>query len=96
MRANLDRTGGLLAERISTALRPTLGRLRAHDMVEEASKIALAEDTPLVDVLLEMPPVTEALGTDEVRKQLDPVEYVGSAGAMIDRALARHAAGRPA
>jgi 3-carboxy-cis,cis-muconate cycloisomerase len=97
MRANLDRTGGLLlAERISTALRPNLGRLRAHDVVEEASKIALADDRPLVDVLLEMPPVTEALGADEVRKQLDPVEYVGSAGAMIDRALARHAAGRPA
>ena len=68
----------------------------AHDLVEEASKIALADDRPLVDVLLEMPPVTEALGADEVRKLLDPVEYVGSAGAMIDCALARHAAGRPA
>jgi 3-carboxy-cis,cis-muconate cycloisomerase len=96
MRANLDRTGGLLlAERISTALRPALGRLRAHDLVEEASRIALEDGRPLVDVLLEMPAVTEALGDDGVRKLLDPGEYIGSAGAMIDRALAQHAAGGP-
>ena len=91
MRANLDRTGGLLlAERMSTALQPTLGRLKAHDLVEEASKIAMADGRPLVDVLLDMPPVTEALGVDGVRKLFDPSDYLGSADAMIDRALARH------
>jgi 3-carboxy-cis,cis-muconate cycloisomerase len=93
MWANLERTRGLLlAERISTALRPTLGRLQAHDLVEEASRVVLAEGRPLVDVLLEMPLVTESLGAGEVHKLLDPSEYVGSAGAMIDRALARHSA----
>jgi 3-carboxy-cis,cis-muconate cycloisomerase len=91
MRANLDRTGGLLlAERISTALQPTLGRLKAHDLVEEASKIALADGRPLVNVLLDMPSVTDALGVDVVRKLFDPSNYLGSADAMIDRALARH------
>ncbi len=91
MRANLDRTGGLLlAERMSTALQPTLGRLKAHDLVEEASKIAMADGRPLVDVLLDMPPVTEALGVNGVRKLFDPSDYLGSADAMIDRALARH------
>jgi 3-carboxy-cis,cis-muconate cycloisomerase len=91
MRANLDRTGGLLlAERMSTALQPTLGRLKAHDLVEEASKIAMADGRPLVDVLLDTPPVTEALGVDGVRKLFDPSDYLGSADAMIDRALARH------
>jgi 3-carboxy-cis,cis-muconate cycloisomerase len=91
MRANRDRTGGLLlAERMSTALQPTLGRLKAHDLVEEASKIAMADGRPLVDVLLDTPPVTEALGVDGVRKLFDPSDYLGSADAMIDRALARH------
>ncbi len=91
MRANLERTGGLLlAERLSTALQPTLGRLKAHDLVEEASKIAMADGRPLVDVLLDTPAVTEALGVDGVRKLFDPSDYLGSADAMIDRALARH------
>jgi 3-carboxy-cis,cis-muconate cycloisomerase len=91
MRANLDRTGGLLlAERTSIALQPTLGRLKAHDLVEEASKIAMADGRPLVDVLLDTPPVTEALGVDGVHKLFDPSDYLGSADAMIDRALARH------
>ena len=38
MRRNLDLTGGLLmAERVTTALAPALGRLAAHDLVAEAS-----------------------------------------------------------
>ena len=91
MRSNLDRTGGLLlTERISTALQPTLGRLKAHDLVEEATKIAMSERRPLVDVLLGTPAVTQALTADDVRGLLDPGEYLGSADVMIDRALARH------
>jgi 3-carboxy-cis,cis-muconate cycloisomerase len=84
MRANLDATGGLLlAERVANELAPALGRLGAHDLVERAATgersfaDALAADA-------ELPP-------EELERLLDPVEYLGSARELVDRALAAHA-----
>jgi 3-carboxy-cis,cis-muconate cycloisomerase len=83
MRTNLDATGGLLlAEQISTALAPTLGRLAAHDLVRQAA----AADRPFADALRDR----RELADVDVDKLLDPAGYLGSAGAFVDRALAAY------
>ncbi|MEV4708392.1 3-carboxy-cis,cis-muconate cycloisomerase [Actinoplanes sp. NPDC049316] len=74
MRRNLDITrGALLAERIAAALGP-----KGHDLVREAVERGdLASD----------PAITAHLPAAEVTRLLDPAGYLGSAGALIDRAL---------
>jgi len=85
MRSNLELTGGLLlAERVSAALAPALGRLAAHDLVREAA----ADHRPFADALRARP----ALAGFDIDKLLDPAGYLGSAGTFVDRALAAHRA----
>jgi 3-carboxy-cis,cis-muconate cycloisomerase len=83
MRANLDLThGALLAERVAGALRPALGT-EAHAVVRAAvTRGELATD----------PAVTAHLDPATLAGLLAPETYVGSADALIDRAL--RAAGR--
>ncbi|WP_084463771.1 3-carboxy-cis,cis-muconate cycloisomerase [Microtetraspora fusca] len=87
MRADLDRTGGLLlAERLAAALTPTLGRAAARAAVERASRRAAADGVGLDEALRdERLPIVE----DELRRLLDPATYVGSAPALTERALRR-------
>ncbi|WP_459904125.1 3-carboxy-cis,cis-muconate cycloisomerase [Catenuloplanes indicus] len=86
MRANLNLTGGaLLAERVAGALAPTIGRDAAHDLVADVVRAGrpLAGD----------PRVTAHLDPDTVTALLDPAAYLGSAGPLVDRALAAHPKG---
>ena len=95
MRANLDATGGLLlAERVTGALAPSLGRLAAHDLVAAACDEAVASRRPLAGVLGARPEIRARLAPAEIEALLDPAGYLGSAGVFIDRALAAHAARR--
>jgi 3-carboxy-cis,cis-muconate cycloisomerase len=95
MRANLDATGGLLlAERVTGALAPSLGRLAAHDLVAAACDEAVASRRPLAGVLGARPEIRARLAPAEIAALLDPAGYLGSAGVFIDRALAAHAARR--
>jgi 3-carboxy-cis,cis-muconate cycloisomerase len=88
MRENLDRTGGvLLAERVTGALVPKMGRLAAHDAVTECCRKAVAGEGDLAELLAEDPLVGEHLELDEIRELLDPVGYLGSAGVFVERAL---------
>ena len=94
MRANLELTGGLLlAERITTALRPILGRLAAHELVETACRRATGQQRTLLDELLDTPAVVDALGPERIRSLLDPSGYLGSTQELIERALQRHTKG---
>ncbi|MGH3344309.1 MAG: 3-carboxy-cis,cis-muconate cycloisomerase, partial [Carbonactinosporaceae bacterium] len=91
MRANLDRTGGLLlAESVTARLAPAIGRLAAHELVEAACRRAVGEGRPLRDVLGDDAAVTRQLSTDDLDAALDPAGYLGAAGAFVDRALAHH------
>ncbi|MGZ4150800.1 MAG: lyase family protein, partial [Actinomycetota bacterium] len=93
MRSNLDLTGGLLlAERIVAALAPTLGRLAAHDLVEEACRQAVEGNRALADVLAEHREVSAQLSPGEIADLLDPLAYLGSADAFVERALEAHRA----
>jgi 3-carboxy-cis,cis-muconate cycloisomerase len=89
MRANLAATRGLvMSEAVMIALGRKIGRLEAHGVVEEASRSAVSGGLALRDVLLADQRVTAELKTEEVDAALDPERYLGSAGALIDRALA--------
>jgi 3-carboxy-cis,cis-muconate cycloisomerase len=92
MRANLELThGALLAERVTTALAPALGRQAAHELVQAGAQEAFAADRPLGDVLVEDDRVRKHLDEQEVSRLLDPAEYLGATGELIDRALRAHA-----
>ena len=59
-------------------------------MVETACRRAASRQRPLLDELLDTPPVVEALGAERVRTLLDPAGYLGSTQEFIERALQRH------
>jgi 3-carboxy-cis,cis-muconate cycloisomerase len=93
MRRNLNATHGLImAESVTMALAPKLGKDRAHHAVEHACTIALEHHRPLVDVLASDPAVTEHLNRPELERLTDPASYVGESHAIVDRVLARYAA----
>jgi 3-carboxy-cis,cis-muconate cycloisomerase len=88
MRENLDATGGLLlAERVTTIVAEHLGRLKAHDLVVAASRRTIESGRSLREELLAEQVLKEVFSEEDIEAALDPVGYLGSAGAFIDRAL---------
>jgi 3-carboxy-cis,cis-muconate cycloisomerase len=98
MRRNLDATLGLaLAERLSTALMPALGRNAAQAFVAEACVRAERSQRPLLTTLNETPQLMRVLhdaGIDPERLSslLEPANYLGNTHELIERALTAHAA----
>ncbi|MGH3076705.1 MAG: 3-carboxy-cis,cis-muconate cycloisomerase [Gaiellaceae bacterium] len=87
MRANLEASGGLvLAERISFALTPRLGRSEAHEVVAEAARADSFREALLADE-------RTGLSAEELDALLDPTGYLGAAEVLVDRALAEYRAG---
>jgi 3-carboxy-cis,cis-muconate cycloisomerase len=96
MRRNLDLTGGLLmAESVAMAMAGRIGRERAKDATEAACRRAVEAGRPLRDELLRDELVMDLLGADGIDEALDPLRYLGSADAFVDRALARYAEDGP-
>ena len=94
MRANLDLTGGqIAAERIAVVLTERLGRTAARTLVRDASLRASETGRSLGDELVDL---DTGLAPEEIRDALEPTTYLGSAGALVDRALARYEAQRVA
>ena len=91
--ANLDVTHGLiLGESVMLALGDRIGRLDAHHLVEHASKEAVKSGNTLFDVLCADASVTQHLPVEQLKRLLDPAQYVGSAHAFVDAVLALHTA----
>jgi 3-carboxy-cis,cis-muconate cycloisomerase len=89
MRRNLDLTGGLIvAEAVMMALAEHTGRGAAHDVVYDACRAALEKGSTLLAELERRPEVTRHLDAKRLAQLTDPVNYLGSASAMVDRALA--------
>jgi 3-carboxy-cis,cis-muconate cycloisomerase len=90
MRRNLDLTGGLIvAEAVMMALAEHTGRLEAHEIVYGACRRAIEHATTLRQELEKLPEVTRHLPPARLAALTDPVNYLGSAPAMVDRVLAR-------
>jgi len=89
MRANLDLTRGLIvAEAAMMAAAPRLGRQRAHDVVYDACRDAIATDSTLAEALMRVPEIVDALGGRAgVERCCDPANYLGLAPEMVDRVL---------
>ncbi|MCC6178671.1 MAG: 3-carboxy-cis,cis-muconate cycloisomerase [Chloroflexi bacterium] len=89
MRANLELSNGLImAESLTMALAPALGRQPAHDLVRAASDRALAEGRHLRDVALADPKIGAVASPETIARVLDPASYLGSTDMLIERALA--------
>ncbi len=88
MRKNLDATGGMiLAENVTTVLSGSLGRMRAHELVQAACQRAAGDGTGLRRELLSEDEIREAITGEELDSALDPAGYLGLAGEFVDRAL---------
>jgi len=91
MRANLDLTQGLvLSESVAARLAPALGRAGAHQVVGRIGQVAVEKGTSLRDQLVADPDVRRVLSVEEIDEALDPANWLGSSGTLIDRALAAH------
>ncbi|MCM3873263.1 MAG: 3-carboxy-cis,cis-muconate cycloisomerase [Pyrinomonadaceae bacterium] len=89
MRQNLERDNGLImAESLSAALLPYLGREETENVVRATCKRALATGSTLTQSALEEPEIIAVLSPETINRALDPAAYFGSASVMIDRALA--------
>jgi 3-carboxy-cis,cis-muconate cycloisomerase len=90
MRRNLDVTGGLIvAEAVMMAFAAHVGRQESHHIIYAACRKALESGTTLLSELEKLPEVTKHLSPSRLAELTDPVNYLGSAPAMVDRVLAR-------
>lgn len=93
MQVNLEQSGGLeMAEALTMALAPRLGRPEAQRLVQRVCERAVEQGQTLRQAALADPRVGAVLSTETIRAALDPAGYLGSADAMIDRALERYRA----
>ena len=90
MRRNLDLTSGLImAEAITTALVPALGRAAADAAVARVCNRAIEKRISLAAMLRDDPEVRPLLTDAEIERLTDPAAYLGSAGAFVDKVVAR-------
>jgi 3-carboxy-cis,cis-muconate cycloisomerase len=90
MRANLNVTRGLiLSEAVMMGLAPSLGRHRAHDLVYDICRKVAETGTPLLDLLAANAEISRHLDRAALAKLVDPANYLGQAGEMVDRVLNR-------
>jgi 3-carboxy-cis,cis-muconate cycloisomerase len=90
MRANIDLTNGLvMSEAVMMGLGRYIGREYAHDLVYDLCREALKQNRPLIDLLAGHPEIKAHLDRAALAKLLDPANYLGQAGPMVDRVLAK-------
>jgi 3-carboxy-cis,cis-muconate cycloisomerase len=89
MRANLDLTKGLVvSEAVMMGLGPALGRQRAHDLVYDVCREVIAGKGTFLDLLAAVPEISGHMDRTQLAALLDPANYCGLAGEMVDRVLA--------
>ncbi len=89
MRANIDLTNGLvMSEAVMMGLGRYIGREYAHDLVYDLCRQSLEDNRPLIDLLAEHPEINRHLDRAALARFLDPANYLGQAGVMVDRVLA--------
>lgn len=90
MRRNIDMTQGLvMSEAVMMGLGPYIGREYAHDLVYDLCREALAKNRPLIDLLAAHPEINKHVDRSALQAMLDPANYLGQSGLMVDRVLAR-------
>ncbi len=91
MHENLSLTNGLIfAEAVTMALGSKIGRLQAHQLVEAACQLALAERKDLRAILAQDREIARLLSSADLDQLFDPRRYMGAAELLIDRVLSSH------
>jgi 3-carboxy-cis,cis-muconate cycloisomerase len=89
MQQNLELTHGLIfAEAVTVVLARKIGKMKAHQILESASRQSIAERKHLRDVLAGDLQVSTHLNKNEIEELFEPLNYTGVAGQFIDRAIA--------
>jgi 3-carboxy-cis,cis-muconate cycloisomerase len=89
MRENLDITNGLImSEAVMMGLGAAMGRNKAHDVVYDICREVVKTGRPLVDLLAEDPEISRHADRKKLESLVDPANYLGVAGEMVDRVLA--------
>ena len=89
MRENLFITKGLLmSEAVMMALGDKMGRNYAHDVVYDVCREVVKTGRPLVDLLAEHKEISQHADKKALEAMVDPANYLGVAGEMVDRVLA--------
>ncbi len=90
MRRNIAMTGGLvMSEAVMMGLGKHIGREYAHDLVYDLCRASLQQRLPLIDLLAAHPEINRHVTRDQLLQMLDPANYLGQSGVMVDRVLAR-------
>jgi 3-carboxy-cis,cis-muconate cycloisomerase len=88
MKRNLDITNGLImSEAVMMGLGDRIGRNKAHDLVYDICREAAKTGRPLIELLAEDKEIGRHATRKELERLLDPANYLGVAGQMVDRAL---------
>jgi 3-carboxy-cis,cis-muconate cycloisomerase len=96
MKQNLGISRGLIvAEAVMMGMAPHIGRQQAHDLVYDACRTVNEQGGSLADALYSLPAVTEHFDRATIDRLTDPVNYLGLAGQMVDRAIERSSVARP-
>jgi 3-carboxy-cis,cis-muconate cycloisomerase len=89
MRENIDITKGLImSEAVMMGLGAAMGRNKAHDVVYDVCREVVKTGRPLIDLLAEDKEISKYADRKKLEELLDPANYLGVAGEMVDRVLA--------
>ncbi|HXF83703.1 MAG TPA: lyase family protein, partial [bacterium] len=89
MRSNLRAAGGMImAEALMTALAPRVGRPAAYGIVRRVADRVAETGQSFAEAAHADAEIRAALSPQQIAAALDPAGHLGSAGAIIDRALA--------
>ncbi len=88
MRDNIFITKGLImSEAVMMGLGDKMGRNYAHDLVYDICREVVKTGRPLIDLLEENEEIRKHADRKDLEKMLDPANYLGVAGDMVDRVL---------
>jgi len=88
MKKNLGLQGGLImSEAVMMGLAPRIGKSKAHHLVYAAAGRANDTGITLRQAMLDDAEISGLLTIEEIDYLLDPINYTGSAGSMVDKVL---------
>jgi 3-carboxy-cis,cis-muconate cycloisomerase len=91
MRRNVDLTRGLvMSEALMMGLGAYIGREYAHDLVYDLCRESIRSGVPLIDLVAKNAEIARHADRAALERMMDPSNYLGQAGSMIDRVLATH------
>ncbi len=88
MMSNLKSSDGLVnAEAVMMALGPKMGRGKAHDRLSAVCIAVSQGKGRFIDLLAADPEISKLFDRPALQKLIDPINYLGSSGPMVDRVL---------